>query len=265
MRTIGNPRHVIVESNGGLPVNIQDQTTPIFDVYFGLFGTDAAVAAPTVYDTYTITTTDGTVFTIGNMVVLADEFKIYFSEILNIVGNVLTVSDPLPGVFAIGSLARPIDIHMNVDGSVTRQYYRLRAPGETQYFPYTVDITQIMIQMITNTATQLSDFGDIAGGITNGVVLRKIDGLGYNLWNAKKNSDFAIFANDYATYSALNPAGNYGIAARYEMGGQNKHGAVIRIAPGESLEVIIQDDLTSILEFRMMAQGHAISDQDLVG
>lgn len=263
MRTIGNPRNVIIEENGGIPVNVTDQTSPIFDIYFGLFGTDSTVTVATAVDDYTVTVANGANFTIGDWIGLIYLGFIFNSEIVNIAGNVITVSDPITAIFPVGALARPVSIHMNVDGSVTKQYFQLRKPGELTVFPFIVDVTQIMIQMITNTATELSDFGDIAGGVLNGIVLRRLNGFYQNFWNAKKNSDIAIVTNDFVTYSALNPAGTYGLAARYEMAGQSKHGAVIRLEPGDTLEVIVQDDLTDLIEFRMMAQGHAISEQDL--
>jgi hypothetical protein len=49
-------------------------------------------------------------------------------------------------------------------------------------------------------------------------------------------------------------------------GGTAKHGVVIRLEPGDRLEMVIQDDLAtlggagSITSFKVMVQGHQTSD-----
>lgn len=47
---------------------------------------------------------------------------------------------------------------------------------------------------------------------------------------------------------------------RRSFGGQDKNGVVIRVDGdlGESLELLIQDDLTGLETFRIVVQGHVV-------
>jgi hypothetical protein len=42
--------------------------------------------------------------------------------------------------------------------------------------------------------------------------------------------------------------------------GQNKHGVTLRIGGGEAIECIIQDNLTGLLSFKIIACGHIVTD-----
>ena len=61
-------------------------------------------------------------------------------------------------------------------------------------------------------------------------------------------------------YSDKAPAGYFGLNFRRTFGGQNKNGVVIRLCADDSdtLQVIIQDDLTDLDDFSVIAQGHIV-------
>lgn len=149
--------------------------------------------------------------------------------------------------------------NLNVDGSVTPQSFTVRGFGVTPLLQSTFDITRVMIQMTTSDPALFGDFGDIDGGITNGIVLRRTDGTTQNFWNVKKNSDFALLAYDLKVFDPTHPQAVNGLAVRYTFAGQDKHGVAVRLAPGENLELLVQDDIDSLLSFTMMAQGHIVN------
>ena len=51
-----------------------------------------------------------------------------------------------------------------------------------------------------------------------------------------------------------------GFTGRLTFAGQNKFGAVVRLGAGEDLQVIIQDDLTSLVLFEIIAEGSEVVD-----
>jgi len=104
-----------------------------------------------------------------------------------------------------------------------------------------------------------SKFGDIAGGLTNGVLLRQNNGEINNIWNVKTNGEFGLLAYDTA-YTDKAPAGSEGFRFRNTYAGQSKHGVTLRLQPGETLEILIQDDLSGLEVFNVMAQGHIVTD-----
>ena len=120
----------------------------------------------------------------------------------------------------------------------------------------TVDVTRIMIYIQDATVMDDAKFGGLTS-LLNGVVLRKNDGVITNIWNIKNNGSFGLHAYDTA-YTDKAPAGSYGFRARNTYAGQDKHGTTIRLAPGEKLEVLVQDNLVGLQFFYMMAQGHVM-------
>ncbi len=57
-------------------------------------------------------------------------------------------------------------------------------------------------------------------------------------------------------YDDKAPAGVYGLRGRLTYAGQNEHGVTLELEPGESIELVIQDDLTALVSFEVMVQGH---------
>jgi len=49
-----------------------------------------------------------------------------------------------------------------------------------------------------------------------------------------------------------------GFTGRLTFAGQNKLGAVIRIGADEDLQIVIQDDLTGLSSFSVVAEGHQV-------
>ena len=120
-----------------------------------------------------------------------------------------------------------------------------------------VDITRLMFAMLTSTTPILSDFGDIPGGLTNGIVLRITNGDTRNVCNIKTNFDLQNIAYDLALFAAANPVqGIDGLGARYSFAGKDKHGVALRLEPTYKIELIIQDNLSSLLRYRMIGPGH---------
>ena len=98
-----------------------------------------------------------------------------------------------------------------------------------------------------------------------GLVIEDIDPEGKiqyasEIWNAKTNGELALICASDFYYTDKAPAGQNGARFRNTFSGQDKHGVTIRLAPGETLELVVQDDLTLLSVFNMMAQGHFVTD-----
>jgi len=114
--------------------------------------------------------------------------------------------------------------------------------------------------MLTGAGVDLSKFGDIAGGITKGIILRKHSTTTRrNVFNAKTNAELKNIMYDFDIQSA---SGNQqdGCTGRLTFGGQEKLGAVIRLEANQDLQLVIQDDLSGIDNFEMLAEGSEVVD-----
>ena len=259
---IVNPVGVILEENGGVPVNIQDQTTPPFDLYFvqGL-GPPTTLAAVTAVGDTAISVNSVALISTGTYIGVVtgdpDEPRFYFAEVLAVAGTHVSVDTPLDFAFSVSDNVIATTRDLNVNGSVTSQVFEVQGPGTGSELA--IDITRILIEITTDSAPPFDGFGNIAGGLTKGLVLRRVDGETRNTWNVKTNSEFANLAYDYTLLSGFGAAVD-GLLVRYTFAGQDKHGVAVRLAASESLELLIQDDLTSLLSFRVIAAGHIVTD-----
>lgn len=246
-------------SSGALDVAIQDQTTKTVDIRMSRNITGPyTLAEDTVPNTYTITLTDATGLTVNDKIKLIQDHDcpcFYHGYIKSIVGNVLTLNVPFDCAFSDDNEAKLYEIENNLgtsDGSTTPVIYSLYNPSNVP-----IDVNRIMIKMVTDTVPNFTEFGDLTA-LTNGIVLRKkyADGTYHNIFNARNNSEFALLSYDYVTFLATNPAqGQNGLTVRFTFNGQDKHGVVIRLAQGESLEMLVQDNLTGLTDMKVMCEG----------
>lgn len=249
-----------LEDNGGVPVNIQDQTTRPIDIRMSRVTSDMyTLAEDTVPNTYTITLTNVVGLSVGDKMCLcqdSDNPGTYFGYIISIVGNVLTLNAPIDIVFSNNNNCVFYTLENNLatsDGSVTPVEYSIVNGASID-----IDITRIIIKIICDTAPDLSKFGDLTT-LTRGIVFRKkcCGGVYQNIFTVRNNSELSLLAYDYKTYDATNPAqGVNGLSARITFAGPEKHGVAIRLAQGEELQMLAQDSLLDLIDFKIIGQGH---------
>ena len=237
-------------------IRVLDQTSQSIDFFFGRLDTLTTLAAQADPEDKTLTLTSATGFVDGTRLGIFsadDPDVIYLGDQIGApAGNVVAVDSPIDQTLPVTSAVAGVTTNMAVDGSSTTQVFQIGPVGAGS--TSVVDITRIMGHLLDSTAMDDGKFGGISA-LTNGVVLRKNDGVMKNLWNVKTNADLELICFDF-NYSDKAPGGQFGANFRNTFGGQGAHGVVLELLPGEYLEVLIQDDLTGLDEFRMMAQGH---------
>ena len=246
-----------VESNKAQAVNIQDQHTRSLDLRFGRsVGVPTTLALDSVPDTNTITVADATGFVAGTFVGVVDPVgNSYFGvQLGDPAGNVLTLDTPMDLVYVAGATVLNLSFDMAVDGSITPITFQIGPVGAV----IEIDITRLLGYIQSGSAQDDATFGGLPA-LTNGCVLRRADGTFQNLWNVKSNGDIALIGYDFL-YTPAAPSGSFGARFRITYAGQNKHGVTIRLGEDEILEFIVQDNLTGLQVFNMMAQGHLVTD-----
>jgi len=246
-------------SNGGLDVALQDQNTPIIIAKLSKIENETTLSVGASIDDMTITVTSSIGFAADKYLSIFDIIsnRFYVGYIKGVAGSVITMDSPLDFAYPSGSFVTSGISNMAVDGSITPVIFGLRNTEET--IGITADITRIMIHSHTINSVDLSKFGDIAGGLVNGIVLRKVDGSTRNIFNAKSNGEMAGIMFNFDILSAQNVnQGQNGFFGKLTFAGQNKIGVTIRLAPGEDLQLIVQDDLSSLDLFEITAEGHEV-------
>ena len=257
----GTDQLACVETNGGLAVNIQDQHSRAFDVFFAQdVGSPTTLTIDAVLDAYTISVTTGHGLVQGDFFVMFDSVgqRGWTGIVITVAGdNTVNVDRPVSFAFpSATTVVQQRTIEMNVNGSITPQTFSVGGSLLAE-----LDITRLMIQITTDTTPAWDEFGDITISPTfRGVQCRLVNGETVDLWNAKTNGEFANLMYDMTIYEGGVGLTVDGIAGRMTYAGQNKHGVTLRIGADEGVEVIIQDDLTSLSSFRMIAAGHFVTD-----
>jgi hypothetical protein len=245
-----------------LPVETyhQDQTTTAIDIKINrVLDQTITLSATPVVNGYDLELTAGHGVITGNKLSFLEQNgapQIYFGKVLNVVTNTVTMDTPVPFAFTPASTTvLKYDDNLIFDGSSTAVVTSLN-----NYFANSVDITKIKGHISDNADMDSGKFGGIAA-LTRGVVLRKNkdDGSYINYWNVKSNGDLATLANNVA-YDEKAPSGVYAFRFEKKYGGQGDNGVVIRLEPGESIELLIQDDLTDLSVFEVMIEGHIVED-----
>jgi hypothetical protein len=244
---------------GGLDVYIQDQHTGIVDLFLMNVEGTFTLASTVTIDTNTFTATGGHGITTGDTVFLSEGIRFSQFTVLNVVTDTITVDSPIDVAYTTGATCQRGITNMNVDGSSTPVIFSI-APLDISPTSNQWDIVRMIFAIQDGSSMDSSMFGSIAGGITNGVVIRQKDGLFQNYFNIKTNGDFALRAYDISFDDRASPQGEYFFRSRRTFGGASKTGVTIRLAgeDNDEFQVIIQDDLTSLDSFSVTVQGHVV-------
>jgi hypothetical protein len=249
---------LVLEPNGSMPVTLQDQTSPIFIIHAAQVTNATTLTTQAEIDDYELVVTSAVGINIGDYIGVFNNAteRYYVGHVIDINSNTLSLDSPVDSVLAVGDIVGTGSTNMAVDGSGTRQIFTVR--GADPGVDITLDIVRIIITCITATATAFDEFGDITA-LTRGLVIRRVDGTTHNIVNWKSNIGMMGTMYDWQSLEAKNPSqGAFGFAGRITFGGQSKMGAVIRIAAGESLEFIVQDDLRGLVSLECVVEGSEV-------
>lgn len=248
-----------LESNGAIPVNIQDQHSRAFDVFFAQNnGTPTTLTIDGVEHAYSISVTTGHGLVADDEFVLQDSVsqRGFTGQVVSVAGaNTVNLDRPLTFSFlAASTVVQEVTKELNVNGAVTRQTFSVGSPLTAE-----LDIVRFLFQMTTTGAPTFALFGDLTA-LTRGCQMRIVNGTTANLWNVKTNAELSNLMYDLTFIDSAHPQAVNGLSGRMTYGGQNKHGVTLRIGGGEAIEFIVQDDLSSLLSFRIIACGHLVTD-----
>jgi len=245
-----------IETNGGIPVNIQDQTTaPFNDYVLRSIGSPKTLTSATVVDSYDINVSAGHGFVVNDFVFIADNTRNFYAEVLGVAVNTLTLDSPLDYAFQVAdTVVLEVSNNLAVNGAITPVTYTAGIPATGLI---SLDVTRIIVHIISATEPDDSKFGDL-GALTNGVVFRRVGVSGQgNFFNAKTNGRLLDRAGN-VTYSDKAGGGKYGSLFVFDI--RNDLGVALRIVPGDYLEAIVQDNLTGLEDFHIVIQGHVVTD-----
>jgi len=264
--TLTNRFPTLEENN--LPVAIQDQHTEIIDLELNLVLDNLNLLnSYNIGDTVINISTTGVIPTTSMNICLKERVAFYQGDILSITGlggnnYTLVLDTPLDYAFSVNGGCALTTSNMAVDGSVTPIVFQVTPNGLNSDVEW--DITRILFVLagegvgVQNDAPDDGDFG-VTSVLTNGIVLRSVNSITKNIFNIKRNGEFRLHAYD-VTYTPASKQGLYSVGVRRSFSGADKNGVTVRLkaSTSDSIEVIVQDDLTEMFGFRTVVQGHMV-------
>jgi hypothetical protein len=242
--------------NTALGVFIQDQTTQSIDVFFTDKEADVTTATVATQGGHSVDLEPGHTANIGDVIESRTAENFVQAEIINVVGDTITVSTPWSRTFPIGTVVGLGSPLLNVVGSLASPIIFTIDPSSDQE----IDLTRLILNMIDSSSMDFTTFGGIPE-LANGVTLRykQADGTFINLFNFRSNGELIERSFDHNFQSKVG-GGSFGFVARSTWAGQDKRGVTIRIdgSLAEEMQIVIQDDLTGLDKFRTVGQGHIV-------
>lgn len=189
----------------------------------------------------------------GNLVYIVQSGVYYLGTVLSVNTNAITLDTPLNSAFdhtASHYVLRLTDA-MNVNGSSTAVKFAITPPTSMIW-----SINRLIVFMTFSSAGDDGLFGNIAA-LTRGVVLRLCNGTRQNKANFKTNGELAAICESLSYVARSGGQGSYGLRATYSISSQNTGGNsfVLDGSASEKLELIVQDDISSLTTFKCFAQG----------
>lgn len=245
-----------------IDVALQDQYTDLVDLYLvdmdnGVTLTLTSGVSPG--DT-TCTVADATgVLTDGTQAFcMSEDDHVYQGLVQSVVDNVITFTPPIDSAFTTSALvhASPWNLAL-ANGAVTPKIFSVGPPPNASW-----DITTFIWAMGADAVMYGTVFGPIAP-LTNGLLMRKVDGEMHNYFLVYNNDGLAERATR-VEYPEKVPSGTYTFRAIRELSGQGNSGVTIRLdgATNDRIQVVVQDNLIDVdfLKFAVLVRGHIVLD-----
>ena len=246
-----------------LDVLVGDQATDSMDIHFVIVNAEnLTLSVAAAKNDRQITLTAGHGFVIGSYITLIKPAHYYRGIVTAVNTNLITLDTPICSNFGIAETevkrgTRNLIPNASGGGPVIAKIFVPEFQGET------LDITRIMMQMTTTNPTPWNSYGD-RSILVNGLVLRVVYDVGLpterivNLWNVKSNAEYGLHSYDIQFIEQTGPQAVNGVACRSSWAGQDKRGVVIRLTYKDELQVLLQDNFSTILSQYIMAEGHLV-------
>ena len=249
---------------------IQDQHTEIIDLKLSVLVNNVTLLNPTTINYNYINISSISTPTNLQAICLKDiDGKAFYqSEILSVISlggdnYNIKMDSPLDYDFNILDFGCLSSTNLAVDGSLTPVIFAI----SPMYLNDSVewDLTRLIMACgglgigAQNDAPDDADFM-VGTALTNGIVLRSVNGVYKNIFNAKTNGELRTRTFD-VNYVDKTKSGLYSVGFRRTFAGQDKNGVTIRLIAEDKdqLQIIVQDDLTNNQRCQAIVQGHVVN------
>jgi hypothetical protein len=242
-----------------LNVHTADIHTELVNIHFSrdLGNADPIASAVTAGDSV-ISVTDSTKFApLDRVTVAEDSVKESNTIIVRASSGAplhqLTLDRPIENNYTTAALVREISTDLSLgNGTIASPVIYQIAPPVSEVW----HIKTLSLTMVDGANPAIELFSGITA-LLNGLVIRSEGTTKRNLINIKKNEDLReYFGGTEIDIQQKTAGGDWMITGLWKIA--DHYGAIVRLdgAAGDSLQAIIQDNLTAITDIELVAQGH---------
>ena len=217
--------------------------------------TSTALAVASGIGDVALAVDDTTGFVVGSEITIGGDAveHTFPATIIELPGPDLLILDrPLDHAHEIGAPVSVVvtDLSSAAGDLLTPISYKVHPPAYENWAIY-----RLIISSVFSSAADNSRYGNIAGGLTYGTVLREYgETRGFvTLTNWKTNADMINDMYDVA-YTDKAGGGAFGLGGRWTFFRLGTAPLLLG-ASSEYLEILVQDDFTALTSFRVKAQG----------
>jgi len=255
--------NVYDSNNGGIDVNIQSQTSTLFQfLLMNEQKTDITLTSPIEIDDEVVNVSAGHGFTgaAGEVMVgrLGDAF--FQLRVISVSTNAITVESPADIAYPIeGTTIIRGNVNMNINGASTPVDFKYSFNGDTGA-TIPIDIQTVVFSFQSGvTVPDDGTFGGIAA-LSLGLLIRKVDGQNVGLGNYTQNQEFRDVGG-VVEYTSKAPSGAYATNVRIDI--EESFGQVIRLDPSIPDEIYarVRDNVSGLDKFTMSILGSYTSGE----
>jgi hypothetical protein len=254
---------VSLEPNGSLPVTLQDQTTPTVIAHMSILEQTTTTTGAVAIGDYVLPVTSVTGISAGKLLSIFDPTSIRFAQafVISVTDLNVTIDRPIDFAYPSGSYVDVSESNLAVNGSSTPVVAGLRNNAGATPPPginLSMDVTRIMFHCVATSSCDLTTFGNLSA-LTNGITFRRRNVTYHNIFNCKTNGELRGIMYDFEIVATGTIGqGEDGFFGRLTFAGQNKMGVTIRIGIDEDIELLIQDNLSTLTLFEVVAEGSIV-------
>ncbi len=213
---------------GNVEVVKQDQFSEVIDLSISILLSEIDIVIPVNIDDKVIRIDSPILPLTGHQLCLKQRSLTSFYQgiilaVTPIAGSIydLTLDSPFDAPFGIDDGCSLRNKNLAVDGSSTPIIANLSPRGLSTNW----DITRVVFFISDATDMDSGKFGGMPA-LTNGIVLRKMNEVFKNIFNAKTNGDFRLRNYDLF-FDDKAPAGLYSVSSKRTFNGDDKNGVTI--------------------------------------
>ena len=237
-----------------IDVSIQDYYGEIQSYFLINVKQNTTLTTDAIDMTRTISVVDTTNCNIGEGVNVYDNESFFQSLIQSKTINSITFANEIDKAFSSTNTKIQCGAwNMNVNGAITPVVFSISPPTDINWH-------------IKSTGFQCTDNSDWDSNtfcsrdvLSNGLIVRVVDGYTKNLFLIYNNGGFGLRGYDIIDYDKA-PAGSFGFSGILNL--PDNYGAFVQLVgkEGDTFEYVIQDDMTSQTTLASLIGGHATTE-----